>query len=266
MKNYKNIITLNKNKRGCYILDTIKGCSVCLKEKPNGCYDNCYAKGIATRYNFNFSNVIKRDFDNDKKQLCLNFFKNTDHEDRIIKEIQNIDMPFVRIGEMGDPSEDWQHTINVCKVISKAKKPIVIVTKHWKPIPFNLLSEIKKLNICVNTSISALDTSKEIDHRLKQYNILKDYCNSVLRVVTCDFNKYNIIGCLMAEEQERLLGNDKVIDTIFRVNKNNNLVKDEIINVKKVTFMGSKSLVSIYNNKTYFGFCNGCLEMCGINL
>ena len=264
MKNYKGIITLNKNKRGCYILDTIKGCSGRSKERPLGCYDNCYANAISNRYVFNFSNIVKRDFDNDKQQFCFDFFRNSKHEDDIIKQIKKIDMPFVRIGEMGDPSENWLHTINICKIISKANKPIVIVTKHWQEISVVLLKEIEKLNICINTSISALDTSEETEHRLKQYNILKNYCNSVLRIVSCDFNKNSFVGSLMAEEQNQLFENDKIIDTIFRPSISNPLVVDKIINVKKIKFLDSSILASVHNCKTYFGHCSNCLEMCGI--
>jgi len=264
MKNYKDEITLNKNSRGCYIIDTVKGCS-CLKNKKNGCYDSCYANNIATRYGFDFKNPIKRNFRYDNEQLYFLNFYDTRHENEIIKQIKNIDMPFIRIGEMGDPSEDWQHTINVCKTISEAKKSIVIITKHWKIVSDELLEEIKDLNICINTSISALDEDNEIEHRLNQYKRLKKYCNSVLRIVSCDFNKENHEGKLRSIMQNELFKNEKIIDTIFRPkNENNYFVRNKIINVKKVKFLKSKMLASIFNENTYFGDCKNCPDMCGI--
>lgn len=265
MKKYKNIITLNKNSRGCYILDTIKGCNVCKSEKPKGCYENCYAKGMAGRYGFDFSNVAKREFVINGRQLSLFGFIDSAHIRNIIKDLLEIDMPFVRIGEMGDPSEDWEHTINVCKIIAEANKPIVIITKHWNTIPDKLLVEISKMNICINTSISGLDTNKEIEHRLSQYNRLKGACNSVLRIVSCDFNNDNNEGYVRSKTQERLFKNEVVIDTVFRPDLNNPLVINKIINIKKVKFLKSEVIASIFNDKTYFGYCNNCPDMCGIN-
>lgn len=57
-----------------------------------------------------------------------------------------------------------------------------------------------------------------------------------------------------------------VIDTVFRPSSKNKLVTNGVINVKKMAFMKSKSLVSKYNKKTFLGKCNDCLEICGINI
>jgi hypothetical protein len=266
MKTFKEKITLNKNSRGCYILDTVKGCRI-LTKKENGCYGDCYANNIALRYGFDFSEIAKRNFYRDKSgQLYFLNFYDSKHEDSIINQIKNIDMPFVRIGEMGDPSEDWQHTINICKIILVAKKPIVIITKHWNILSDEQLEEIKDLNITINTSISALDNDDEIETRLTQYNRLKKYCNSVLRIVSCDFNKENHEGYLRSIIQKELFKNEKVIDTIFRPSKNNPLVKNKVINVQKIKFLKSTMLVSIYNKNTYFCGCKTCPDMCGVNL
>jgi hypothetical protein len=265
MKTFKDEITLIRNNRGCYILDTVKGCSY-IKNNPNGCYNDCYAKNITSRYGFDFSKAIDRKFYYDTNQLYLFDFYDNKHEDDIIKQIKNIKMPFVRIGEMGDPSENWEHTINICKIISVAKKPIVIITKHWKNISDNLLKKIKDLNICINTSISALDNDYEIEYRLRQYKKLKNYCNSVLRIVSCNFNKQNYEGCIKREIQEKLFKNEKTIDTIFRPSKNNPFVVNKIINIEKVKFLKSNVLASVYNKKSYLGNCENCPDMCGINL
>ena len=266
MKTYKPIITLVRNERGCYILDTVKGCSVCGKEKPLGCYDDCYAKNIASRYGFDFTNPIKRDFQYDKEQIYFYGFEDEKHTSEIIGKIKNIKMPFIRIGEMGDPSEDWQHTINICRIISAAQKPIVIITKHWKIIPDELLTELSRANICINTSISALDSNSEISNRLEQYNRLKPYCKSVLRIVSCDFNKENPEGFFRAVIQNELFKNEKVIDTVFRPNAKNPLIVNGVIKTEKVKFLKQKMLASMRNKETYFGRCETCPDMCGINL
>jgi hypothetical protein len=258
MKTYLNKITLSKNSRGCYILDTVKGCK-------HNCYNDCYAKNIAGRYGMEFSKPVNREFEKDTRQLCLFGFTDTKHEYKIIKAIEKIDMPFVRIGEMGDPSENWEHTIGVCRIISQAKKPIVIITKHWHEIPDKLLEQIQKLNITINTSVSALDSFYETDYRLYQYHRLKSFCNSVLRVVSCDFNKDNPEGHIRAAIQKELFKNDKVIDTVFRSTAKNPLVVNGVINTKKVKFLRSSVIASVFNDKTYFGGCKACPEQCGIS-
>jgi len=174
----------------------------------------------------------------------------------------------VRIGEMGDPSMDWEHTLGVRHDIAVAGKPIVIVTKHWKPIPENLLGYLGELHTCVNTSVSALDNDEELEYRLQQFERIKPYCNSVLRVVSCDFNRDNADGFYRAIIQEELfkVGGSKCIDNIFRASANNHFVVKGIINTKRIGFMRSMILASVNNNSTYFGMCGDCPDMCGVNL
>lgn len=263
MKTYNTTISLSKNGRGIWDLDTIKGCKSGMLENPKGCYNDCYSFKIANRYGIDFKQSIKRSFLNET------------HRQSIIKQIEKIDMPFIRIGCSGDPSEDWEHTINIIKQIRdnsqltlfdiSSTKQIVIITRHWKQLTDLQLKEIAKYNICINTSVSALDSQNLIDNSLTEYERLKPYCKSVLRVVTCDFNESNEIGKQMAETQRKLLKNKGYIDTVFRPSQNNKFVTDGIINVKKMSFMKTKSLVSKFNKKAFVGKCENCLEMCGLN-
>jgi len=165
---------------------------------------------------------------------------------------------------MGDPSEDWDHTIDVCNTISQARKHIVIITKHWNLIPDKLLNKIKRLKLCINTSISALDNDEQIHRRLHEFYRLKNYCNSVLRIVSCDFNKENKEGICRSIIQDELFKHNKHIDTIFRPSNNNPLILNEIINTRKVKFLSSEVLASVFNKETYFGTCKECPDMCGI--
>lgn len=264
MKQYKDQITFNRNSRGCYILDTTKGCSAGKLNFNKGCYSDCYAKNIADRYGFDFNKVKKRRFEEKKDQLYFFDLKDVDHVNKIIKKIKAIKMPFVRIGEMGDPSDDWAHTVEVCKEISKAGKPIVIITKHWKVIPDNLLNELSNLNICINTSVSALDTFEQIEHRIIQFKKLIPYCNSILRVVSCEFNQNNEDGRALSILQDWVFRQGNYIDTIFRPSNKNPLVINGVIKTSKVKFLKSNVLASVFNKKTYFGKCTECPEMCGI--
>lgn len=264
MRTYKNIISLSKNGRGIWDLDTIKGCESGLKENLKGCYSDCYALKTAKRYGIDFSKSIERHFLNENHRL------------QIIRQIEKIDMPFIRIGCAGDPSENWEHTINIIKQIRdnsqltlfdiSSTKQIVIITRHWKRLTDLQLLELKKYNICINTSISALDSKELIDNSLKEYYRLKPYCKSVLRVITADFNKDNNIGIELLEMQKKLLNNENVIDTVFRPSSKNEFILKGIINVKKMAFMKSKALVSKYNKKAFLGKCENCLEMCGLTI
>lgn len=264
MKTYKNIISLSKNERGIWDLDTIKGCESGLLENSKGCYNDCYALKTAKRYGIDFSKSIERHFLNESHRL------------QIVRQIEKIDMDFIRIGCTGDPSENWEHTINIIKQIRESsqlslfdissKKQIVIITRHWKTLTDLQLKEIKKYNICINTSISALDNKKLIDNSLKEYNRLKPYCKSVLRVVTADFNTENKKGYKMSLIQNELMKNENIIDTVFRPSSKNEFVLNNIIKVKKMGFMKSKALVSKFNKKAFLGKCENCLEMCGLTI
>jgi hypothetical protein len=100
---------------------------------------------------------------------------------------------------------------------------LVVLTKHWRELQDSQLCMLKGL--CVNTSISALDSKNQIHHRLYWYNKLKKYCISVLRVNTADFNNIRLKNI-----QNKLLNNNKKelinkIDNLTSINKN---ISDEI--------------------------------------
>jgi len=253
MSSYSKIITLNKNSRGVWDIDTTKGCTSGIRLNKKGCYGCCYSASFAKIYGYDFSKTIKRDFKN-----CL-------HGVNMINKIQKTKMSFIRIGNSGDPSEDWEHTMKICKVVSLTNIPIVIITKHWNILPDYLINKLGKMDICINTSISALDSKKQRNHRIKQYNRLKNICNSVLRIISCNFNKDNPDGLKLSKIQNSLFKNEKIIDNILRVTKKHPLVKNKIINIKRVKFLTTNTYASIYNKNTYFGTCNNCPEMCGIN-
>jgi hypothetical protein len=268
MKNYKQAITLVKNNRGCHIIDTVKGCAAGALFEGKGCYGDCYAKSIASRYGFDFEDYQIRKFENqDDGQMFLFGLTDKTHTNEIIRQIKAADMPFIRIGEMGDPSFDWKHTIEVCEEISVAGKPIVIITKHWKVIPDDLLKRVKALKgLCINTSASALDTDEQTEHRVIQYERLKPYCNSVLRIVSCAFNKDNPEGLARSVVQDRLFMAEKVLDTVFRPSASNPFVTSGVIKTEKVRFLKKDCIASVRNKATYFGLCGTCPEMCGVNL
>lgn len=263
MKFYKDVISLSKNGRGIWDLDTTKGCISGLNYTENGCYGDCYAYKTAKRYGIDFSKTV------------LRHFKNESHRLQIINKIKKIDMPFIRIGCSGDPSEDWQHMINIIDGLndnqlqlfpSSGKKSIVVITRHWTHLSDIQLKKIKSYNLIVNTTVSALDDNHLLNNSLNQYHRLKPYCKSVLRIVSCDFNTNNLEGVKRHEIQKQLFKNENIIDTVFRTSKNNKFIINGIIKATKGNFMGNKTLMSKYNKKAFVGKCASCKEMCGLNL
>jgi hypothetical protein len=254
MREYKNIITLTNNSRGIWTLDPTIGCNSGMKNNEKGCYNDCYAARYSKKYGYDFSKTVLRSF-KDEKHIKL-----------IVNKINKIDMPFIRMGTSGDPSENWEHTFDILENIKDCNKEIVIITKHWNNIPSNLINKLLQYNVCINTSVSALDDIDLLNNGLKQYERLKNWCNSILRVVSCDFNLENDKGIKLNQIQEQIFKKYNVLDTVFRVSKNNSLVKEGIINISETKFLGKKCNVSKYNRKAYFGNCQNCLEKCGINM
>ena len=253
MKSYKDEIQLVRNARGVWCLDTIIGCKSGLSKDQRGCYGDCYAARSAVRRGFDFSQSVKRRFYNGPHRL------------EVFRKLERIDSDFVRIGCSGDPSEDWQHTIDVLFEICETQKQIVIITRHWNLLTDADCEQIGKMRVCVNTSVSALDDSAQMERSLQQYNRLKDYCDSVLRVVTCRFNTENETGKHLHAIQQKLLLNKNVIDTAFRPSKTNPLVKDGVVIATVEKFMRSRQLVSKNNPRVYMGKCSGCKEQCGVS-
>lgn len=252
MRNYSDKITLIKNSRGVYDLDTSKGCYYGMLHNLKGCYGDCYAAKKANIYGYDFKRSIKRDFED------------SNHIYSIRKELNEIDMPFVRIGVTSDPSHDWKHTIKIINLINDIK-PVVVITKHWISLSLSQLNELSKYNVIFNTSISAIDDSKLILNRLNQYNIISNYCKSILRIVSCYFGD-TLTGLYLKEIQNELFENKNIIDTVLRVSKKNNMVKSNLIQIQKINFLGSYCYASIRNKNTYLGYCDSCPDMCGINI
>lgn len=242
-------LTLAKNSRGCYILDTVKGCSV-VNTRQGGCYGECYAANIAKRYRLDFGSPVPR------------VFQGPEHRKEILRQIRRADMPFIRIGEMGDPSEDWGHTLQIVDAVRDVGKALVIITKHWKPIPEDLLPLLEGVH--VNTSVSALDSPGEIAYRMGQYQRIAPFCDSVLRVVSCRFNRDNEEGRRRAGVQKALFQEPRAIDTVFRPSPTNRFVVDGVVLVESKQFLGTKMLASMDNPDAYFGRCETCPDMCGV--
>lgn len=252
MRSYSNTITLTENGRGIWTTDPIMGCNSGVEKDKKGCFSDCYAARNARIYGYDFSENVLRNF-KDKKHL-----------NSIIRKINRLEFPFIRMGNSGDPSENWEHTIKTLELLKGTNKEFVIITKHWNKLTKKQLCRLQVLNVCINTSISAID--EDLHENIEQYEILKGFCKSILRCVSFDFNVKNKKGSHYGLIQSWIFNNYDVLDTVFRCSKSNYLYKDGIINIKETKFLGDKCYVSKYNPKTYFGNCNNCIEKCGINM
>ncbi len=170
------------------------------------------------------------------------------------------------MGTMGEPSEDRAHTVEICKLIADCNKEIVIITRNWHLLTDGQLEYFSRSNVCINTSISALDDEETRARCLAQYKRVKPFCKSVLRVITCDFNKDNPDGARLGKIQAKLLANENTLETVLRLSKRNNLVVDGIVHVSEVKFLGKKQLASKRSKRTYIGKCDKCTEMCGVRI
>jgi hypothetical protein len=253
MREYSSAITLTHNARGIYSIDPSVGCASGVNDDPKGCYSDCYAARYAKRYGYDFSKTVLRKFKDQK------------HIDSIVRKINRIEQPFIRMGTSGDPSENWEHTIDIIKKLDGISKEIVIITKHWNALTDSQLKEISKRKVCINTSVSVLDGDM-LDVGLREHERLKPFCRSILRVVSCDFNKESSEGARLSKLQDQLFNDYNVLDTVLRVSKSNSLVTSELINIKETKFLGKKCYVSKRNRKAYMGKCDTCIEKCGVNM
>lgn len=251
MRKYSKWISLLRNRRGVYSLDTVMGCAGGTKNSVSGCFDECYAAKSAKFRGYDFSKPV------------LRYFKDGGHIVKIIKQINAVPLNFIRIGTSGDPSEDWMHTISVIDKIKLCSKQIIIITRHWNKLTDSQLEYLSGIRAIINTSISALDDIDLFESCLEQYKRIKEHCVSILRVVTVDFNLGNKDGKRMAVIQDALLKNEYVIDNVLRLNKRNRIAKTGIVNISTTKFLGKHITVSKLNKKTFMGHCSKCADVCG---
>jgi hypothetical protein len=225
-----------------------------MANEKGGCYNDCYAAKSSKLYGYDFSKTVLREFEDRY------------HVAETIRRINRIRLDFVRIGCSGDPSENWEHALKIIRQIEFCSKEIVIITRHWTILTDEQLQYLSTINLCINTSVSALDKPEIMERCLQQYNRIKPFLKSVLRIVSCDFNLENSRGHYLAKIQADLFRNESTLDTVLRLSPNNRFIKDGIVNVKRISFLGKKQWASKHNPKTYVGKCSSCQEMCGLNI
>ena len=250
---YRPILTAVENDKGVLDVDTVKGCTLGMKARPDGgCYNECYANKIATRYNIDFTVAVSR-------KPGLRSWR------QVYKIVRDYSASWYRIGTTGDPCHDWENTISVCEMLRTTKKIPVIITKHWKTLSDDNILRLRNLSAVINTSTSGLDSDAEIKHRVKQIERLKTFgLRSINRVVTCEYGSSEWAKAARAK-QEYLLSIVPVIDNPLRLEKSNERVKNgDIIVSRNEASIGGGKIISLHDQTIYLGRCKDCPDQCGV--
>lgn len=254
MRAYSDTLTIDINSKGVLDVDTVKGCTFGIAAHgEKGCYQGCYAAAIAKFRGIDFSKAVVRKV------------KGRAQAKQIEKRVKAAPLGFFRIGTMGDPCHSWNETVSTVEWLAPFATP-VIITKHWQKMTDDHMQELVMAGAILNTSVSALDTQKQLARRENELIRYEDFGGvSVARVVSCDFNRETEQGASMAQVQERLLKYRCVIDNPLRIAATHELVKAGVIKLRKVQDLISVRNISIAeDSKTYIGHCNGCTELCGL--
>jgi hypothetical protein len=253
-RRYHDSITASVNLKGVIDVDTVKGCTMGMRARPeHGCYDDCYAQRIASRYGIDFAQSVSR-----------GFVDRWQHRDMIVRQLRAFPATWYRIGVMGDPCHDWDRTVSVIRHLRPAEMTAVIITKHWIPFTDDHISQLMELDVVVNTSTSGFDTDAELRHRVRQYERLRDFgIRSVNRVVTAEYGDTEW-GRAAKAKQDYLLTLPPVIDNPLRVSPHNpHVVNGDIKTTRRLDSVGGGTLVSLHRPDVYLGTCAACPDQCG---
>jgi DNA modification methylase len=250
-KRYAKRLTVEVNGKGVMDIDTVKGCSLGMKARPGvGCYGSCYANKLASLYGYDFPVSVSRKIIPEERHL-------------IERKVRSHASNWFRIGTMGDPCHDWNGTVEVCDWLGKIKTP-VIITKHWVAATTEQLLRLKAAGAVFNTSLSALDTDEELEHRLLQfYRIGGLGLISIARIVSAKFGE-TPDGQRMDAIQKRLYALKPQIDNPLRVPKTHPQVASGDIIVEKRKDINASVSMSIYDPKVFTGKCQDCSDQCGV--
>lgn len=263
MREYLPNLSASVNSKGVLDIDTVKGCTHGMADRPGGCYGLCYAAKIAKARGFDFSKSISRHLPKSGQRVFD--FMGTIGDPKIWKLVESHHLEWFRIGTMGDPSHDWELTAQVCEWLCSLKVP-VIVTKHWKVAGDEILRRLYVAGVVFNTSISALDTDAQIKFRLAQFKRIEQAgMKSVLRIVSCRFGVTEW-GAQREKVQSFLFSHRPHIDNPLRIPASDPRVVSGDIIAKKVKDLDSAVSMSIQNDDVYVGHCNDCPDQCGVNL
>lgn len=249
---YKPVLTASENQKGVLDVDTVKGCTIGMRVRPDGgCYGECYAAKTAHQYGIDFSVSVSR------KLMPWD-------RGGIFRTVRDYYASWYRIGTAGDPCHDWDNTLEVCEALQGTGKTPVIITKHWIALEDSHLNRLRAVGAVVNTSTSGLDTDAETKHRVRQIERIRDAgVRSVNRVVTCRYGTSDWAKAAN-EKQDYLLSIGPVIDNPLRATKSNPRVQSgEILVERQDHAIGGGKIISLHSLQVYLGTCANCPDQCG---
>jgi hypothetical protein len=248
-RKYAPLLTADVNRKGVLDIDTVKGCSGGIAANgERGCYGACYAEAIAKYRGIDFAIPVTR--------------KVTTHAQakHIEDAVKAAPQHFFRVGTMGDPSHDWEETVDTVEWLSAWATP-VIVTKHWLRASDEQFRRLASVGAVINTSVSALDTTAQLAHRERQIaRYTEAGGHSVSRVVSCDFTDSD-----MRATQDRLLAARGAIDNPLRIAPSHTLARDGVVKLTKTTDIKTRKTISIASETAYVGHCATCPDQCGMS-
>lgn len=253
LRRYLPRLTAVENGKGVLDVDTVKGCTIGMNAYPiGGCYGECYAAKTAHLYGIDFATSVTR------KLMPFDWRS-------VFCTVRDHPGSWYRIGTAGDPSHDWDNTLDVCEQLQGTGKIPVIITKHWEALSDDDLARLNKLGAVVNTSTSGLDSDAESKYRVRQIERLRDAgIRAINRVVTCDFGATEW-GQERKEKQDYLLSIGPVIDNPLRASKQNQRVIDGDIKLQRIEdAIGGGKFVSLHSDSVYLGKCESCPDQCGV--
>lgn len=250
---YSDKLSASENAKGVLDVDTVKGCEDGMTEYPDGgCYGECYAAKTAKLYGIDFTKSVSR---RPYKSVFLDVFF----------AVKKFRANWYRIGTAGDPSFDWENTVDVCEKLKPTSKHPVIITKHWTEATDDQLSRLKNCGAVINTSTSGFDTDAEIKHRVNQIGRVNAAgMRSVNRIVSCEFGDTEW-GRVASEKQDYLFSIGPTIDNPLRASKTSKRVLSGDVIVQRVNrSVGGGKFVSLKNKAAYLSHCETCPDQCGI--
>lgn len=250
---YSDTLSASVNRKGVLDVDTVKGCRFGMASDPAGCYGACYAASGARFRGLDFARAVVRRT------------KGAAHADSIVAAVKAAPFGFFRVGTMGDPSHDWEHTTSIVKWLAPYAAP-VIVTKHWRIASDRNFESLVAVGAILNTSVSALDTQAQLAHRTRQIDRYATLGGvSVARVVSCDFSTAHPDGPRHLEIQKRLFaGRWPVIDNPLRLAAGHPLVTTGLVKLTKAKDLATERTVSLARSDAYLGRCGPCPDRCGL--
>lgn len=253
LRKYLPVLTATENRKGVLDVDTVKGCACGISKYPSGgCYGECYAAKIAKQYGIDFSVSVPR-------KLFPWSWRS------VFCTVRDFSASWYRIGTAGDPSHDWENTLQVCEQLKGTGKVPVIITKHWITLTDEHISRLRYVGAVVNTSTSGLDSSEETKHRIEQlFRVREGGVRSINRIVTCSYGASDW-ATNARSQQDYLMSIGPVIDTPLRVSKKNHRVlSGEILVEKQESAIGGGTTISLHSSQVYLGTCFKCPDQCGV--